>query len=132
MSGVKLVRPHERDTTTAQTPGMKREAGIAPSTVGSRTLWSGFVSTPPGTKSGVHHHGDCESGIYIIRGRMRFSWGPKLEHTVEAGEGDFIFVPPNEIHMEENLSESEPVEFIVSRGCTDMLVVNVPDPREQA
>jgi uncharacterized RmlC-like cupin family protein len=128
--GVKIVRPEDRDCTTAQTTGMQREAGISPQTVGSTTLWTGWVSTPPATASGVHHHGDCESSIYVIKGRIRFSWGPKLEHSAEAGPGDFLFVPPNEIHMEENLSTTEPVELLVSRGCTEMLVVNVPDPRE--
>jgi uncharacterized RmlC-like cupin family protein len=50
---------------------------------------------------------------------------------VDVEAGDFLFVPPNEVHVEENLSDSEPVEFITSRGCTSMLVVNVPDPREE-
>jgi uncharacterized RmlC-like cupin family protein len=130
MSGVTLVRPSNRDCTTAQTTGMVREAGVSPATTGAKTIWSGYVMTPAGTASGVHHHGDCESAIYMLKGRMRFSWGEKLEHSAEASAGDFIFVPPNEIHMEENLSETDPVEFIVSRGCTEMLVVNVPDPRE--
>ena len=31
--------------------------------------------------------------------------------------------------MEKNLSATEPVEFIVSRGCSGMMVVNIPDPR---
>lgn len=129
MSGVKVIRPAARDRSTAQTTGMIREAGVSPETVGARTLWSGYVKTPAGLKSGVHHHGDCESAIYIISGRVRFSWGVKLEHSAEVGAGDFLFVPPNEVHMEENLSDTEPVELLVSRGCTEMLVVNVEDPR---
>jgi uncharacterized RmlC-like cupin family protein len=49
---------------------------------------------------------------------------------VDVQAGDFLFVPPNEVHIEENLSATEPVEFIVSRGCTGILTVNVPDPRQ--
>jgi uncharacterized RmlC-like cupin family protein len=130
MSGIKVVRPQDRDCNTAQTTGMVREAGVSTQTTGAQTVWSGYVKTPPGLKSGVHHHGDCESAIYVISGRVRFSWGDKLQYAQECGPGDFLFVPPNEVHMEENLSDSEPVEFVVSRGCTEMLVVNVPDPRE--
>ncbi len=130
MSGIKVIHPSERDRTTAQTTGMQREAGVSKETSGARTIWSGYVKTPPGMKSGVHHHGDCESAIYIISGRARFTWGDKLQYSAEVGPGDFLYVPPNEIHMEENLSETEPVEMIVSRGCTEMLVVNVPDPRQ--
>ncbi len=132
MTGIRIVRPADRDCNTAQTTGMTREAGVSPETSGSSTIWSGFVTTPPGVASGVHHHGDCETAIYILSGHVRFRFGPKLEESVEATAGDFVFVPPNEVHMEENLSDTEPVEFIVSRGCGGVLVVNVPDPREAA
>ncbi len=129
MSGIKVVRPSERDGGgTAQTAGMVREAGISRETAGAGTIWSGYVVTPPGTASGVHHHGDCETAIYVLSGHVRFQFGPKLEHSVEVQAGDFLFVPPNEVHLEENLSDSEPVEFIVSRGCSGILTVNVPDP----
>jgi uncharacterized RmlC-like cupin family protein len=130
MTSLKVVRPADRDRGTAQTAGMVREAGISAETAGVHTIWSGYVRTPPGTASGVHHHGDCETAIYVLSGQVRFTYGPKMEHTVDAAAGDFVFVPPNEIHMEQNLSETEPVELIVSRGCTSMLVINVPDPRE--
>jgi uncharacterized RmlC-like cupin family protein len=129
MDAIKLVRPADRDRTTAQTAGMAREAGISAETAGVRTIWSGYVRTPPGTASGVHHHGACETAIYVLSGRVRFRYGARLENAVDAEAGDFVYVPPNQIHTEENLSDSEPVELIVSRGCTDMLVVNVPDPR---
>ena len=129
MEGIKLVRPADRDRGTAQTAGMAREAGISAETAGVRTIWSGYVRTPPGTASGVHHHGDCETAIYILSGHVRFRFGSKLEDYVDAEAGDFVYVPPNIVHTEENRSDSEPVELIVSRGCTSMLVVNVPDPR---
>ena len=132
MSGIKVIRPSDRDCTTAQTSGMRREAGVAPETTGATTIWSGFVTTPPGTASGAHHHGDCETAIYVISGRVRFYWGDRLQHHEDVQAGDFLYVPPNEVHVEENLSDTEPVEFIVSRGCTGMMVVNVPDPREGA
>jgi len=108
---------------------MRREAAIAPETCGSRRLWSGYVSTPPGHASGVHHHGDCESAIYVLRGQARFLFGPQLEHAVDVGPGDFLYVEPLTIHQEINLSPDEPLELIVSRNCGTMLVVNVPDPR---
>jgi uncharacterized RmlC-like cupin family protein len=129
MDQVKLVRPADRDRGTAQTAGMAREAGISAETAGVRTIWSGYVRTPAGTASAVHHHGDCETAIYVLSGRVRFRFGARLEEAVEAQAGDFVYVPPNQIHTEENLSDVEPIELIVSRGCTSMLVVNVPDPR---
>jgi uncharacterized RmlC-like cupin family protein len=132
MSGIKIIRPADRDCNTAQTTGMVREAGVSQETSGATTIWSGFVSTPPGVASGVHHHGDCETAIYVVSGRVRFHWGDKLQFHDDVQAGDFLYVPPNEVHLEENLSDTEPVEFIVSRGCSGILVVNVPDPREVA
>ncbi len=132
MAGIIIVRPSDRDCNTAQSTGMVREAGVSRTTTGATTIWSGFVTTPPGVSSGVHHHGDCETAIYVMRGRVRFYWGDRLQFEEDVTSGDFLYVPPNEIHLEQNLSNTEPIEFIVSRGCDGILVVNVPDPREQA
>ncbi len=131
MVDLKLVRPANRDRHTAQTAGLRREAGISTETAGVHTIWLGYSYTPPGVTTGAHHHGDCETGLYILSGHLRLRFGDKLEKTIEAQAGDFVFVPPKAIHLEENLSETDSFELIVARGCTDMLVVNVPDPREQ-
>ena len=122
---VRVVRPHERDRSTAQTPGMQREAGVAATTVGAQKLWVGYVTMAPGAKSGAHHHGPVESSIYIISGRARFRFGPRLEHTAEAGPGDFIYVPPEAVHQEINVDANEPIEMIVARDGQENVVVNV-------
>ena len=132
MAGLTIIRPADRDCTTAQTTGMRREAGVSTETTGASTIWSGYVVTPPAAASGAHHHGDCETAIYVLRGAVRFYFGERLEMHEDVQAGDFVYVPPNAIHVEENLSATEPVEFIVSRGCSGILVVNVPDPRDQA
>jgi uncharacterized RmlC-like cupin family protein len=76
-------RTSERDRSTAQTTGMVREAGIAPETVGTKTIWCGYVKGPPEMASSAHHHGDCETGIYVLSGRARLHFGPKLEQAVQ-------------------------------------------------
>ena len=128
MDDVRVVRPHERDAGTAQTPGMRREAGVAGSTVGADGLWMGYVSMAPGMKSGAHHHGPIESAIYVISGRARIRFGPRLEQSVDAGPGDFIFVPAEAVHQEINLDDAAPVEMIVARGGQENVVVNVDLP----
>ncbi len=127
---IQVVRPHERDRGTAQTPGMQREAGVAASTVGARKIWVGYVTMAPGAKSGAHHHGPVESSIYVISGHAHMRFGPKLEHTVDAGPGDFIFVPPEVVHQEVNLDAAAPVEMIVARDGQENVVMNV-DVREE-
>jgi uncharacterized RmlC-like cupin family protein len=126
---VKVIRPNERDSGTAQTPGMVRQAGISAGLTGSEGLWMGTAVNSPGACSAAHHHGHNESGIYIMRGRVRFRWGEKLEHVVDTEPGDFVFVPPYEVHMEENLDPSGEAELLLARNSQEAIVVNVPDPR---
>jgi uncharacterized RmlC-like cupin family protein len=128
MSEVRVIRPQERDSGTAQTPGMSRAEGCGASTVGAESLWVGHVSMEKGVKSGPHHHGPLESAIYVISGRARLRYGERLEHVVEAEAGDFIFVPPELIHQEINASSVESVEMIVSRSGKENIVVNVALP----
>lgn len=126
---VHVIRPFERDAGTAQTAGMRREAGVSAKTTGSAGIWMGVAINEAGACSDVHHHGATESGIYIVSGRLRFRYGARLEHVVDADPGDFVFVPPWEIHSEENLDRDNPAQFILARNSMEAVVVNVPDPR---
>ena len=116
---LRVLRAADRDCGTTQTPGMQREAGVSLETTGAEQLWMGHVTVAPGVESGVHHHGACESGIYIISGHARFRSGPDLSEHADAGPGDFIFVPAWALHQEINLSRTEPVVAIVCRTVTD-------------
>lgn len=128
MAELKLIRPEQRDRSTAQTPGMDRAEGVGACTAGATSIWSGHVTVGPGVKSGAHHHGEVESAIYVISGRARFRYGDHLEHVVEANAGDFIYVPAYIVHQEINASDTEPVVMIVSRGSQENIVVNVDIP----
>ena len=132
MSEVKVVKPDQRDTSTAQTPGMHRAEGCGAKTVGAEKIWVGHVSVDRGVRSGPHHHGELESVIYVISGHARFRYGDKLEHTIEAEPGDFVFVPPYLVHQEINASSDEPVDMVVSRSSQENVVVNVDLPNADA
>jgi uncharacterized RmlC-like cupin family protein len=121
---IRIVRAHERDTKTAQTPGMARVAAIAANT-GSQSIWMGEVTTEPGFASGAHHHGDVESAIYVLSGTYRFRWGERLQHKAEGSAGDFILVPPHLVHQEINTSPTESLVFILARASQENVVVNV-------
>jgi uncharacterized RmlC-like cupin family protein len=127
---VKVIKPAERSCPPAvQSPGMRREAAISEAMTGAQGLWMGVGSNEPGNASGWHHHGHLESGIYVLKGNLRFRWGADPGNVVETEPGDFIFVPPYEVHREENMSATEPTEFILSRNAQEGIVVNVDDPR---
>lgn len=124
---ITIVRPNQRTTATVQTIGMKREAAISPELTGNQNLWVGLVTTAAGTGGGWHHHGNCESGIYVVSGRARFSWGKNGSESAEVGPGDFLAVPPNLIHKEEALGD-EPFVGVVARGCSNVMTINVEGP----
>lgn len=126
-SGVRIIRAEDRLPDVAS-GDMIRQAAISRGTVGAERIWIGWVELGPGLVSSVHHHGDSESGIFIVSGRARFYSGLELDESFEAREGEFVWVPPNVIHVEQNVSTGEPVRMVVSRSSQETLVFNVPTP----
>ena len=57
-----------------------------------------------GMQTGPHHHGELETVLYVVKGRVRMRWGDQLEFSEEAKPGDFIYVPPYVPHQEINAS----------------------------
>ena len=70
------ITPADRATTVGQHAGMERSIAISAPLVGSQRLYSSIVSTAPGDKTRIHHHGECETSIYIVSGRARYTFGP--------------------------------------------------------
>jgi uncharacterized RmlC-like cupin family protein len=76
---------------------------------------------PPGAVAEPHLHEGHETAIYVESGHAAMDYGPNLEHRLEAGPGDFLFVGADVPHRPFNLSDTEPVHYIVARS----------DPHEQ-
>jgi uncharacterized RmlC-like cupin family protein len=55
-------------------------------------------------------------------------WGDQLEHSADAGQGDFIYVPPYLTHQEINADGDEPLECVLLRNAQDAVVINVDIP----
>ena len=118
------ITPADRRTTVGQHAGMERSIAISGPTVGSARLYSAVVSTAPGDRTRVHHHGECETSIYLLSGSARYTWGPTgVEHELTAEAGDFMYIPAGEIHVEENASTTEPLVVVLTRNCPDSHVV---------
>jgi uncharacterized RmlC-like cupin family protein len=124
---VRAVRAQDLQTNTPQTPGLQRFEAVSSRMTGSQHLWMGFSVLPPGYRTGVHHHGDSETAVYVLRGGGRWWVGERLDEPQEAHPGDFIFIPPNIVHWEENMSDTEPCEMVVARSTQDAIVVNLDD-----
>ena len=112
----------------AASGAMIREAAISATTTGAKQIWVGYVELPPGMQSAVHHHGESESAIYVIAGQARFASGDNLGDIQDAGAGDFVWVGPYDLHVEINLSETEPVRMVAARSTQEAIVVNVTPP----
>ncbi|MCX5572114.1 cupin domain-containing protein [Kaistia nematophila] len=131
--GVRVIKGDKLDANTAQTPGMLRQAAINQARVGAQKIWAGTVRIEPNAKTGVHHHGELESVIYVVSGRARMRWGDRLEYVAEAEAGDFIFVPPFVPHQEINADPTEPLQCVLVRSDNEAVVVNIDtvDPVEK-
>jgi len=105
-----------------QNTDMERIIAVSADTVGSERLYSSIVTTAPSGRTEIHHHGECETSIYILSGRARFYSGDGLRDIVDAEQGDFIYVPAFEVHVEENSSDSEPLVVLLSRNCSGSVV----------
>jgi len=123
----RLVGPGERELERDNHPGLSREIAISRGTVGSTGIYSSILLTPPGGATRVHHHGPCETSIYILKGRARFTWWEEngVEQEIVANPGDFVYIPAGEVHTEANVSLTDPLEVIVTRNCPDPVTVVV-------
>lgn len=104
------------------TPGMARQLAMH-----DDGMWTGLVDTEPGAVSGWHHHGEHETTLYVVSGRMRLESGPSGGHVVDAGPGDFVRVPAGAVHRESNPGE-QPSRAVVVRCGTGAPTVNVDGP----
>jgi len=125
-----LIRASELSRTTAQTSGMVRSAAISGDLTGARSLWMGRTEMPPGTNSGDHHHGESETGIFVVAGTPAFvcrdpATGELIRLQTEPG--DYIWVPPNIPHREENASPDTAAVIVVARSTQEAIVVNVAE-----
>src|SRR6201990_3771100 len=90
--GVKIVHSDELDLKTPQTSGMTRAAAINHAKAGASKLWAGTMVVQPDAKTGPHHHGELETVLYVVKGRVRMRWGDRLDLREEGAAGVFFFV----------------------------------------
>jgi uncharacterized RmlC-like cupin family protein len=121
------MRAADLSDDTPQTTGLLRFEAISSRLSGAGKLWMGLSVLPAGGKTGVHHHGESETALYVLSGVGRWWVGENLDQAREAHAGDFVFIPPEVVHWEENGSDTEPVHMIVARSTQDAIVVNLGD-----
>jgi uncharacterized RmlC-like cupin family protein len=115
----------ELSESTSQTPGMRRLEAISGKHGGSEVLWMGQTHVGGGARSGDHHHGESETGIYVVSGHPVFVFAEDgVERRIETEPGDYVFVPPFVPHREENPGDDEAV-VVLARTTQEAIVVNL-------
>lgn len=90
-------------------------------------MWSGLVDTEPHVEFGWHHHGEHETTLYVLRGRMQLQSGPGGREIATAEAGDFLHVPSYAIHREAN-PDDEPAQAVVVRCGRGVVTTSVDGP----
>ena len=111
--GIAVLRASE---TTRGWNGIRYKTGLSEKNVGAKQLSMNVATIPPGGVAAAHVHVGFEVMLYILEGRVRHEYGPRLEHVVENTAGDFIFIEPGVPHEVFNVSKTEPVVAVVARS----------------
>lgn len=118
------IRSGELTADTSQTPGMARFEAIS-GRISSSRIWMGETRVAEGVRSLDHHHGDSETGIYVVSGHPVFVFlEDGNEERIETRPGDYVFVPPFAPHREENPGPGEAV-VVLARSTQEPIVVNL-------
>ena len=126
-AAIHIISPADFDRGTAQTPGSERRAAIAPALGIPSAIWGGIFEVAPGSRTGIHHHGEQETIAYVLSGICEIRWGERGESVACATAGDFIHVPAFLPHMEINPSRLETFRWVVVRSTAMPIVDNLPD-----
>lgn len=111
---------------TGQSGGAHRVSGVSIQHTPATKIWFGKVSNDPGFRSLPHHHGEAETGGYVLRGHGRIYFGEGYGQWIDMTEGDFVFVPPFMPHVEANMSVTEDLVWLTTR-TPDNIVVNLDE-----
>jgi uncharacterized RmlC-like cupin family protein len=100
--------------------GFSYVEGIAKETVGSEAICMHLLTIPPGGRARAHKHATHETAIFVLSGTTVMAWGERLEHRMEVGAGEMLYIPADMPHLPWNPG-AEPATAVIART----------DPHEQ-
>ncbi len=127
LESIRVIRPEQFDSATAQTPGSQRLAAIHAGAGIDSPMWGGLFLVEPGARTGIHHHGKQDTIAYVLSGSSYVRWGERGECNATIAAGDFLYVPAWLPHQEINPSSEAPFQWVVVRSTSTPIVVNLPD-----
>jgi len=112
-----LVRSKDKIINSDYEPSFQVGMGICSETVEKSNMIMSNIVIAPGGRNRRQYHVNCDSGVHVLKGRLKVSLGSNIdlkEDIVE--EGDFIFIPKGIIHGLMNCSDIEQAEIIYCQG----------------
>ncbi|ABN79044.1 cupin domain-containing protein [Cereibacter sphaeroides] len=100
--------------------GFTYNEGVSAQSVGSQGICMHLLTIPPGGRARAHKHASHETAIYVLEGETVMFWGERLEHRMQVGAGELLYIPADMPHLPMNLSD-RPAVAVISRT----------DPNEQ-
>ncbi len=128
--GISVRKKNEVILGAPAADGIRRGSMFLPSQAGDQRdlsqLYLTRIVTPPGNKTGWHHHGQCEIVAYVISGRSHFFWGIDGKQEAILEPGDSFRVAPGAIHAEQTLGDEDFV--LVAARCGPGMSILVDGP----
>jgi uncharacterized RmlC-like cupin family protein len=121
--GIRVARPGSKDGETPQ--GVLSVGAVSHETVGAGGIFMARHRGPPGAHSDLHSHTNCETALYVLRGRGYAYGGEDMGEYVEAGPGDFVYIPANLAHVVGCPAGGEALEYVVARDAPGEVVVTL-------
>ena len=121
-----VTKKGEEHQGPGQSSGAVRMSGVSAEHTPASRIWFGKVSNQPGFRSVPHHHGEAETGGYVLSGHGRIYYGENYSEWVDMTDGDWVFVPPLMPHVEANMSTTEDLHWLTARAPGN-IVVNLPE-----
>jgi uncharacterized RmlC-like cupin family protein len=120
--GREAIRPRKAIVVQGGGTGYQAEQGsdylpgISSETVGSKVLWLGVASLPPGKRTKAHVHERHETAFYMLSGDELEMWtGDQLQFRDIVRPGDYLYIPANVLHVAVNRGK-QPAVFVGARN----------------
>jgi len=117
-----LVRRAERRPATGLPAGSAGEEAFA-----DPGAWVGYIVLEPGAASHWHHHGEWDSYACVLRGVLRWEFGPDGNDALVVGPGDSGRMPGARVHRDVSAGD-EALEMILFRAGSGPLTIDVDGP----
>ena len=98
--------------------GIEYRQGLSAKNVGAKNLSINVATVPPGAIAYAHIHDGFEVMLFIVRGKVKHTFGEGLSQSVINEAGDFIYIKPGVPHEVFNIGD-EPLIAFVARSTAD-------------